>query len=203
MREAITSEVRGIILGGEGVTVTADGTAVGGYVKPANLKKDRIDRRLAGNKSDKERWVVGLRERNGRTIMGVFTSEAESVGFIRRKVAPNTTLVTDSAGAWSTFEAYFDHRVINHDDAYSLNGVHTNDMETVFARLARAEKGHHHHFAGVYLLRYANETAWRHDHRRLSNGEQVARIAGLAFGLRPSVDFSGYWQRRRAVSARP
>jgi hypothetical protein len=30
---------------------------------------------------------------------------------------------------------------------------------------------------------------------RVSNGEQVHRVAGLAMGRKPSVDFSGYWQR--------
>jgi hypothetical protein len=29
----------------------------------------------------------------------------------------------------------------------------------------------------------------------MSNGEQVDRVAGLAMKAKPSVDFSGYWQR--------
>ena len=28
-----------------------------------------------------------------------------------------------------------------------------------------------------------------------TNGEQVSRLAGLALKAKPSVDFSGYWQR--------
>jgi hypothetical protein len=46
-----------------------------------------------------------------------------------------------------------------------------------------------------YLLRYAQEASWRKDCRRLSNGEQVSRVAGLAMMSKPSVDFAGYWQR--------
>ncbi len=46
-----------------------------------------------------------------------------------------------------------------------------------------------------YLLRYAQEANWREDNRRVSNGEQVQRIADLALSRKPSVDFSGYWQR--------
>ncbi len=46
--------------------------------------------------------------------------------------------------------------------------------------MRRAEIGHHHHIAGAYLLRYAQEAAWREDTRRMSNGEQVNRLAGLA-----------------------
>jgi hypothetical protein len=58
--------------------------------------------------------------------------------------------------------------------------------------LRRTEIGHHHHIAGAYLLRYAREASWREDNRRVSNGDQVRRIVGLAIGRKPSVDFSGY-----------
>ena len=34
--------------------------------------------------------------------------------------------------------------------------------------MRRAEPGHHHHIAGPYLLRYAQEASWREDHRRVS-----------------------------------
>jgi hypothetical protein len=61
--------------------------------------------------------------------------------------------------------------------------------------MRRAEIGHHHHIAGAYLLRYAQEATWREDNRRVSNGNQVQRVAGLAIKHKPSVDCSGYWQR--------
>jgi hypothetical protein len=62
--------------------------------------------------------------------------------------------------------------------------------------MRRAEIGHHHHIAGPYLLRYSQEAAWREDHRRVSNGEQVEGVVGRALSFPPSVDFCGYWQRR-------
>ena len=71
--------------------------------------------------------------------------------------------------------------------------------EEYFSRLRRAEIGHHHHIAGPYLLRYAQEASWREDHRRISNGEQASLIAALAMKRGPSVDFSGYWQRHQAA----
>jgi len=48
---------------------------------------------------------------------------------------------------------------------------------------------------GPYLLRFAQEASWREDNRRLSNGEQVNRVAELAMKAKRSVDFTGYWQR--------
>ena len=35
--------------------------------------------------------------------------------------------------------------------------------------------------------------------RRVANGEQVERVAGLAMKNRPSANFAGYWQRHRAA----
>jgi hypothetical protein len=46
-----------------------------------------------------------------------------------------------------------------------------------------------------YLLRYAQEATWREGNRREDNGTQVQRLTGLAMKRKPSVDFSGYWQR--------
>jgi hypothetical protein len=66
--------------------------------------------------------------------------------------------------------------------------------------MRRAEIGHHHHIAGQYLLRYAQEASWREDNRRMSNGEQVNRLGGLALASKPSVDFSGHWQRHIEVA---
>src|SRR5437879_7479127 len=52
--------------------------------------------------------------------------------------------------------------------------------------------------AGRVLLRYAQESSWREDNRRVSNGDQVSRVAALAMKRGKSVDFTGYWQRHIA-----
>ena len=88
---------------------------------------------------------------------------------------------------------------INHSEAYSLGGACTNWAEEYFSRLRRGEMGHHHHISGPYLLRYAQDAAWREDSRRVANGEQVGKVATLALHNKPSVDFCGYWQRRKAA----
>lgn len=62
-------------------------------------------------------------------------------------------------------------RRINHKEAYSLDGACTNLTEEYFSRLRRAEIGIHHHIAGAHLLRCAQESTWREDKRRVSNGQ--------------------------------
>jgi hypothetical protein len=54
-------------------------------------------------------------------------------------------------------------------------------------RVRRAKAGHHHHFAGICLLRYAQEASWREDNRRVSNGDQVHMVSGLAMKRGPRI----------------
>jgi hypothetical protein len=57
-REAMVEELKGRKLGGEGKVAEIDGGYFGGYVKPANLKENRVDRRLARNQSGKKAVII-------------------------------------------------------------------------------------------------------------------------------------------------
>ena len=191
----MAAEYKGRTIGGEGKIAELDGAYFGGYVRPENRKEDRKDRRLAENQSGKRQCVVILRERNGNSVPAVFNSESHAAAFIKSRVQAGTKLNAGEATSWDALHKNFEVSRINHQEAYSLDGACTNWAESYFSRLRRSEIGHHHHVAGAYLLRYAQESAWREDNRRVSNGEQVERIAHLALNRKPSVDFSGYWQR--------
>ena len=195
LREAMAEEMKGRVIGGEGKVAEIDGAYFGGYVKPANLKEDRRDRRLAANQSGKRKSVIIIRERNGNSVPAVFASESAALGFIKARIAPGTLVNADEAPGWDALHAAFEMKRIDHSQAYSFDGACTNTAEEYFSRLRRAEAGHHHHIAGAYLLRYAQEASWREDNRRVSNGDQVRRLAGLALGKCTSPDFVGYWQR--------
>lgn len=142
-------------------------------------------------------FVVVIRERGGKTLPGVFRNEADALAFITRRVAKETILHADEAGSWNALHERFEMRRINHLEAYSDGQACTNQAESFFARMRRGELGHHHHVAGPYLIRYAQEAAWREDARRVDNGAQVRRVTELGLGRKPSVDFCGYWQRHR------
>jgi transposase-like protein len=202
LREAMASEVRQSAIGGEGKRAEVDGGYFGGYVKPANRRENRRDRRLRQHQTGKRKVVVVIRERGGKTLPGVFRSEAEALSFIRARIAPKTTLYADEAASWNDLHARFELHRINHQDAYSLGGefdINTNQAESFFSRMRRGEFGHHHHIAGPYLIRFAQEAAWREDYKRVPNGSQVDRIVALSMKHKPSVDFSGYWQRHIAA----
>ena len=129
------------------------------------------------------------------------TSSEQQTGLARYYGANATKIQADEAGSWDSLHDHFEVKRINHEQAYSLDGACTNWAEEFFSRMRRAEIGHHHHIAGQYLLRYAQEASWREDNRRLSNGEQVDRLGKLALNAKPSVDFSGYWQQHETKEA--
>src|SRR5215210_5044688 len=75
LREAMAEEMRGRVVGGEGKEAEVDAAYFGGYVKPANLREHRADRRFAMNQSGKRKAVVVIRERGGETVPAVFRTE--------------------------------------------------------------------------------------------------------------------------------
>lgn len=139
------AEVETVQPGGE---VEVDGCYVGGHLRPANYKDNRRDRRLAVNQNGKRRVVVVMRARNGRTLPFVFKSEGEAVETIAERLAPNAVVHADEAAHWDKLHAIFLTKRINHQYAYSAEGACTNQAESYFSRIRRAELGHHHHLSG-------------------------------------------------------
>jgi transposase-like protein len=177
--------------------VEIDGAWFGGHVRPRNHRVERIDRRRRKHQNGKRRCVVVMRQRGGPTVPIVTTREAEAVPVIRQRVARGSTVHADEARGWDDLHAWYEMRRINHRRAYSMDGACTNQAESYFSRLRRAEIGQHHHIAGPYLDPYSSEMAWREDTRRTPNGAQFAAAAGLAAGHPPSPRWTGYWQRHQ------
>lgn len=192
LREAMASDQLTLDLGGE---VEIDGAYFGGTIRQENKAAERVDRRLARHQTGKRRAVVVMRERKGRTLPLVFENEAQSVRAIAERVKPGSKVHADEATVWDQLHALFDVKRINHSVAFSDQDACTNQAESYFARLRRAEFGVHHHFSPQYLHQYASEMAWREDNRRRSNGEQYRTVAALALQHPVSRTWKGYWQR--------
>ena len=193
LREAIAKEQSEAQLSG---VVEVDGAYFGGHVKQENQKAARRDRRLVSEQTGKRQSVVVARERQGKTLPFVVAKEADAVALIRQAVAVGSIVHADEASGWDRLHAYYDVMRINHSVAFSKDGACTNQVESYFSRLRRAELGQHHHISGKYLLAYAVEMAWREDGRRLPNGalHRAATAAALAHPV--SRQWKGYWQRR-------
>ncbi len=200
VREAMAEEFKGRKIGGEGKIAETDGAYFGGYIRPANFKENRRDRRLARNQNGKRQSLVVVRERNGNSVSAVFKSEGAALGWIKSRVNAGTIVNADEASGWDGLSSKYEMKRINHQEAYSDGEACTNWAESYFSRIRRGEMGHFHHVAGPYLLRYAQESGFREDNRRMDNGTQVRRVTQLALGRGPSVDFAGYYQRHRKAA---
>lgn len=192
LREAMMQEQAERQLNG---IVEIDGGYFGGYVKPENRKEDRRDRRLLANRTGKRQCVVIMRERGGRSLPFVVASEGDAVPYVRDHVGTLTTIYADEGSGWDDLHAGWHTERVNHSVAFMDKGVCTNQAESYFSRLRRAEIGTHHHIAGPYLNAYAGEMAWREDHRRVDNGSQAMTVAAAAMAARVSRQWAGYWQR--------
>jgi transposase-like protein len=177
--------------------VEIDGAYFGGYIKPANYKEGRMDRRLLGNQNGKRECVVVMRERDG-TTKTVVSSEHNAVPAVRSTVEPGSTIYADEGSSWDVLHQDFTTKRINHSECYSDGEACTNMAESFFSRMRRAEIGTHHSIAGPYLSAYAEEMAWRENQRRNSNGAQYMMLASAAAHHPISRKWKGYWQRRAA-----
>jgi transposase-like protein len=192
LREAMASQSADTVSG----NVEIDGAYFGGYVKPANHKANRVDRRLAMNATGKRKVVIVMRQRKGATLAFVAKSEASSLPTIRNHVAPGSVIYADDASGWNALHAKYLTKRVNHSECYSDGEACTNQAESFFSRIRRAEIGVHHHFAG-YLSSYAGEMAWRGNNRRVSNGEKYLAVTGAALNYAKSAMWCGYWRRAR------
>lgn len=192
LREAMALEAQGRVLDG---VVEVEGAYFGGYVKPANFKEARVDRRLVAHQTGKRQSVVVVRERGGDTNTFVGKSEAIGVAAVRNCVDASAIVHADEAPHWDVLHGKYDAKRINHSVCYSGGSACTNQAESFFSRLRRAEVGVHHHIAGPYLNAYAGEMAWREDNRREANGTQAAMVTRSAMVSPVSRKWAGYWQR--------
>lgn len=197
IRQGLAAETNGVKLDG---VVEIDGAVFGGHIRPANKAADRVDRRLAEHQTGKRRVVVVTRQRKGRTLSFVVKHESDGVEIVKERVHRAAKLHADEATHWDQLHAYFDAHRVNHSEAYSLNGICTNQAESYFSRLRRMVGGQHHHVSAQHLHAYAAHAAWLEDHRRMDNGALTNRATRLALLHPVSRDFKGRWQRRDARS---
>ena len=198
LREVIEAEQRKATFA-EASEKEVDGAYFGGHVKQTNEVAERVDRRAAEEKTGKRQVVVVMRERNGRTLPFVFGKESDAIPTIRKHVPLGSIVHADEARGWDMLHAHYEMRRINHSVAFSKDGASTNQAESFFSRLRRAEIGVHHRISGKRLSPYASEMAWREDNRRVPNGTQFNAIAAMALKHPMSREWRGYWQRNKVA----
>ncbi|MHB8528564.1 MAG: IS1595 family transposase [Caulobacteraceae bacterium] len=166
LREAMR-EGKLTLLGGEGMTVEADETYVGG--KERNKHRSKRDSQHIGGVG--KEMVFSLVERGGRvrshhmTDISAKNLRPHLEGQI--KDSHKTRLMTDGEGQYRLVGSMFkSHDVVNHGIGEYVRGdAYTNTIESYFAILKRGIVGTYHHVSAQHLKRYVGEFDFRYNER--------------------------------------
>jgi len=178
-------------------TVEVDETYGGG--KPRFRGMGRTGR------GTKKTPVVGMVERNGEVRFRVM--ERLTVKNLAEAIFENadlmSRLMTDELHPYLVIGAKFwgGHGRVKHSEReYSKPGtdVHSNTVESVFSLLKRGLMGTFHSVSKKHLPNYLNEFEFRHNTRKMDDGQRVVsavrRMEGKRLTYRDSVD-SPPWNR--------
>lgn len=193
--------------------VEIDGAIFGGSMARLPNTKELWEEFLKKNKAAarrKRKLVVVIREREhdqpnriARVRTFLVGKEGDAVEIARKIVRRGTVVHADFSTQWEPLHGLFDTKRINHSLYFSHDGACTNQAESFFSRMRRAERGVYNKISGGYIHRYAIELAWREQHRRVANGKQFELIGKAVGRSKESGLFQGYWQRHLANDNAP
>lgn len=152
-------------LGGEGRTVEADETVIGG--KERNKHKSKRNPKNIGAVGKQVAFT--LVERGGRArSFHVANVTGKTLGpIIYKNVHRSTALMTDDAGQYRPIGKEFaSHETVNHGiEEYVRGNAHSNTVEGFFSILKRGVIGTYHHVSEAHLHRYLAEFDFRYSNR--------------------------------------
>lgn len=132
--------------------------------------------------------VLGMRERDGRTILALMNERTMQAvtAQIHDNIEIGTQLYTDDGIVFSDLDGlFFKHESVNHSAGeYSRGVATTNSIESVWAVLKRGVYGTFHHISPKHVGRYTDEFAWRLNEGNVKNhtterlDSMVAAISG-------------------------
>ena len=187
--------------------VEMDGCYFHYYVRPANKRENRVDRRMSSNLNPNKRAVLVMRQRGKpehgatRSIVNVIKKENERdvLALSKKYIKPGSTIYTDSHTCYTPLASDYILKQVNHAEAYSSpEGVNENQAESIFSRL-RSLYSHIHKADPKFLIYYANEIAWREDNRRQSFYWQFLDILKKCLQTGQSRLWAKYWQGNRVT----
>jgi hypothetical protein len=162
-------------------TVEADETFVGGLPRNRHIS------------NRKGHWpkqpVMVLVQRGGDAV--AFPIERVTSYNLQRAILDNVSsparLITDQAQSYPAVGQMMKggHDSVNHGRReYARGDVNTNSAESFFSIFKRGLMGTFHSVSRHHLHRYVSEFAWRHNVRKVEDGDRVAILIRKASGKR-------------------
>jgi transposase-like protein len=182
IREAMKPEKIGP-LGGEGKTVEADETFIGGKRRHDEAARKR-------GRGTKKAAVLALVERDGKSysfhIANVTAKTLRPI--IVQATSRESHFMTDELASYVSIGREFaDHTTVRHSigEYVRLGGfAHVNTAECRFSLMKRAVFGTHHAISEAHLFRYLTEWDFKYNTRHITDGERAALALKGAKGKR-------------------
>ena len=178
-------------IGGEGSTLEADETFVGGVTENMH-KAQRI--KAEGRGPYKNKTIVqGILDRNLRKVRATVVPNVTRETLqnqILKNVKFGSTVYTDNAVAYDNgMQRRFVHDVVNKTESYVRGQVHVNGMENFWALLKRSLRGTYVAVEPFHLARYVDEQVFRYNHRKdgdrkLNDADRFAAVMSEVLGRR-------------------
>lgn len=142
------------------------------YVHPNSFKRSSARRRYGRDARRTGEILFGAVQRGGSVKVWHVKSSGVRVlqPLIRHNVKPGTLIHSDGWQAYRTLPRYgYEHRTTNHSiGEYVTPDSYTQNIENVWSHFKRGIKGVYRHVEPGYLQLYADEFAWRYNHRHLN-----------------------------------
>ncbi|OBX04153.1 transposase [Gallibacterium genomosp. 3] len=186
-----------------------DGVWINFKLRKSNFRKNTHKQRDKKTKYPKfrptKRCIISLNQRasndetlwgSNRTIVAMDYSESANtiLALNHQFVKVGSDIMCDENPAYTNLGFHYSRWSVNHQEAYSYQGINNNLAESFNARFRDLHRGVHHKIDNKYALHYANQAAFMSDNRRKSNGELFSDILKRCLWVLPLREWVGYWQ---------
>lgn len=122
--------------------------------------------------------VLGMLERGGRIILKNIGTDRKSISqekiqpILKYYIGKESIFITDEHSAYlGTSELFLEHKSVNHQVGYCIDGVHSNGIENVWNHFKRMIVGSYFHFSFHHANGYLCENTYRWN--RMNASEQT------------------------------